>query len=171
MLLLHGKSRQKEMNIENTFSELKKKQKNIILLSTPSCQSFSDYLLMTMQWLRLLCETAGTLNIYISYEHLTFCSCNTSKKKLCASFLFLKLMTTNYAHLLAKLNLKDNLSNKLQMQCVSTDLRIVWKRRHQTHLPLIIAFYHLWIIFLHIHQNCRLTSLQIGLNPLMEFAD
>lgn len=46
MLLLHGKSRQKEMNIENTFSELKK---NIILLSTPSCQSFSDYLLMTMQ--------------------------------------------------------------------------------------------------------------------------
>lgn len=92
-------------------------------------------------------------------------------KKWCASFLFLKLMTTNYAHLLAKLNLKDNLSNKLQMQCVSTDLRIVWKRRHQTHLPLIIAFYHLWIIFLHIHQNCRLTSLQIGLNPLMEFAD
>lgn len=50
MLLLHGKSRQKEMNIENTFSELKKKKKkNIILLSTPSCQSFSDYLLMTMQ--------------------------------------------------------------------------------------------------------------------------
>lgn len=27
-------------------------------------------------------------------------------------------MTRNYAHLLAKLNLKDNLSNKLQMQCV-----------------------------------------------------
>lgn len=27
MLLLHGKSRQKEMNIENTFSELKKKKK------------------------------------------------------------------------------------------------------------------------------------------------
>lgn len=74
---------------------------------------------------KTFCETAGTLNIYISYEHLTFCSCNTSKKKLCASFLFLKLMTTNYAHLLAKLNLKDNLSNKLQMQCVSTDLRIV----------------------------------------------
>lgn len=49
MLLLHGKSRQKEMNIENTFSELKKKKQNIILLSTPSCQSFSDYLLMTMQ--------------------------------------------------------------------------------------------------------------------------
>lgn len=51
MLLLHGKSRQKEMNIENTFSEFTKK--TIILLSTPSCQSFSDYLLMTMQWLRL----------------------------------------------------------------------------------------------------------------------
>lgn len=49
MLLLHGKSRQKEMNIENTFSELKKKKKTIILLSTPSCQSFSDYLLITMQ--------------------------------------------------------------------------------------------------------------------------
>lgn len=49
MLLLHGKSRQKEMNIEKTFSELKKKNNNIILLSTPSCQSFSDYLLMTMQ--------------------------------------------------------------------------------------------------------------------------
>lgn len=48
MLLLHGKSRQKELNIEKTFSELKKK-KTIILLSTPSCQSFSDYLLMTMQ--------------------------------------------------------------------------------------------------------------------------
>lgn len=164
------KAGRKKWILKKHFQNLKKK-KPIILLSTPSCQSFSDYLLMTMQWLRLFCETAGTLNIYISYEHLTFCSCNTSKKKLCASFLFLKLMTTNYAHLLAKLNLKDNLSNKLQMQCVSTDLRIVWKRRHQTHLPLIIAFYHLWIIFLHIHQNCRLTSLQIGLNPLMEFAD
>lgn len=43
-----GKNRQKEMNIEKTFSELKKKTL-IILLSTPSCQSFSDYLLMTMQ--------------------------------------------------------------------------------------------------------------------------
>lgn len=91
MLLLHGKSRQKEMNIENTFSELKKKQKNIILLSTPSCQSFSDYLLMTMQWLRLFCETAGTLNIYISYEHLTFCSCNTSKKNCVFKFFVLKI--------------------------------------------------------------------------------
>lgn len=29
MLLLHGKSRQKEMNIENTFSELKKKTKTL----------------------------------------------------------------------------------------------------------------------------------------------
>lgn len=29
MLLLHGKSRQKEMNIENTFSELKKNQKTL----------------------------------------------------------------------------------------------------------------------------------------------
>lgn len=29
MLLLHGKSRQKEMNIENTFSELKKNKKTL----------------------------------------------------------------------------------------------------------------------------------------------
>lgn len=160
------------MNIENTFSELKKKKKPLFYYQHLAVSLFLIiFWWPCMQWLRLFCETAGTLNIYISYEHFTFCSCNTSKKKLFASFLFLKLMTTNYAHLLAKLNLKDNLSNKLQMQCVSTDLRIVWKRRHQTHLPLIIAFYHLWIIFLHIHQNCRLTSLQIGLNPLMEFAD
>lgn len=166
MLLLHGKSRQKEMNIENTFSELKKKKQNIILLSTPSCQSFSDYLLMTMQWLRLFVKQLEPW-IYIFHMNTWHFVHAIQVKKI----VFLKLMTTNYAHLLAKLNLKDNLSNKLQMQCVSTDLRIVWKRRHQTHLPLIIAFYHLWIIFLHIHQNCRLTSLQIGLNPLMEFAD
>lgn len=31
MLLLHGKSRQKEMNIENTFSEIKKKKNNIYI--------------------------------------------------------------------------------------------------------------------------------------------
>lgn len=30
MLLLHGKNRQKEMNIENTFSELKKKPKKTL---------------------------------------------------------------------------------------------------------------------------------------------
>lgn len=36
--------------------------------------------------IRLFCETAGTLNIYISYEHLTFCSCNTSKKIVCKFF-------------------------------------------------------------------------------------
>lgn len=29
MLLLHGKNRQKEMNIENTFSELKKNPKTL----------------------------------------------------------------------------------------------------------------------------------------------
>lgn len=166
------KAGRKKWILKIHFQNLKKKKKNIILLSTPSCQSFSDYLLMTMQWLRLFCETAGTLNIYIFHMNTWhFVHAIQVKKIVCSSFLFLKLMTTNYAHLLAKLNLKDNLSNKLQMQCVSTDLRIVWKRRHQTHLPLIIAFYHLWIIFLHIHQNCRLTSLQIGLNPLMEFAD
>lgn len=105
------KAGRKKWILKIHFQNLKKNKKNIILLSTPSCQSFSDYLLMTMQWLRLFCETAGTLNIYISYEHLTFCSCNTSKKKLCASFLFLKLMTTNYAHLLAKLNLKTYQTN------------------------------------------------------------
>lgn len=31
MLLLHGKSRQKEMNIEKTFSELKKKTHYFII--------------------------------------------------------------------------------------------------------------------------------------------
>lgn len=36
MLLLHGKSRQKEMNIENTFSELKKKKnkKHYFIINT-----------------------------------------------------------------------------------------------------------------------------------------
>lgn len=165
------KAGRKKWILKIHFQNLKKKQKNIILLSTPSCQSFSDYSLMTMQWLRLFVKQ---LEPWIYIFHMNTCHFVHAiqvKKIVCSSFLFFKLMTTNYAHLLAKLNLKDNLSNKLQMQCVSTDLRIVWKRRHQTHLPLIIAFYHLWIIFLHIHQNCRLTSLQIGLNPLMEFAD
>lgn len=163
------KAGRKKWILKKHFQNLKKN--TIILLSTPSCQSFSDYLLMTMQWLRLFVKQ---LEPWIYIFHMNtwhFVHAIQVKKIVCSSFLFLKLMTTNYAHLLAKLNLKDNLSNKLQMQCVSTDLRIVWKRRHQTHLPLIIAFYHLWIIFLHIHQNCRLTSLQIGLNPLMEFAD
>lgn len=72
------KAGRKKWILKKHFQNLQKK--TIILLSTPSCQSFSDYLLMTMQWLRLFFETAGTLNIYISYEHLTFCSCNTSKK-------------------------------------------------------------------------------------------
>lgn len=35
-------------------------------------------------------ETAGTFNIYISYEHLTFCSCNTSKKN-CVQVFVLKI--------------------------------------------------------------------------------
>lgn len=34
MLLLHGKSRQKEMNIENTFSELKKKKQHYFIINT-----------------------------------------------------------------------------------------------------------------------------------------
>lgn len=85
------KAGRKKWILKIHFQNLKKKKKNIILLSTPSCQSFSDYLLMTMQWLRLFCETAGTLNIYISYEHLTFCSCNTSKKKIVCKFFVLKI--------------------------------------------------------------------------------
>lgn len=85
MLLLHGKSRQKEMNIEKTFSELKKKN-TIILLSTPSCQSFSDYLLMTMQWLRLFVKQ---LEPWIYIFHI--CSCNTSKKNCVFKFFVLKI--------------------------------------------------------------------------------
>lgn len=45
------KAGRKKWILKIHFQNLKKK--NIILLSTPSCQSFSDYLLMTMQWLRL----------------------------------------------------------------------------------------------------------------------
>lgn len=40
---------------------------------------------------KTFCETAGTLNIYISYEHLTFCSCNTSKKNCVFKFFVLKI--------------------------------------------------------------------------------
>lgn len=84
MLLLHGKSRQKEMNIEKTFSELKKKNNNIILLSTPSCQSFSDYLLMTMQWLRLFVKQLEPW-IYIFHMNIW------QVKKIVCKFFVLKI--------------------------------------------------------------------------------
>lgn len=45
------KAGRKKWILKIHFQNLKKNP--IILLSTPSCQSFSDYLLMTMQWLRL----------------------------------------------------------------------------------------------------------------------
>lgn len=48
------KTGRKKWILKIHFQNLKKNQKNIILLSTPSCQSFSDYLLMTMQWLKQL---------------------------------------------------------------------------------------------------------------------
>lgn len=90
MLLLHGKSRQKEMNIENTFSELKKKQKNIILLSTPSCQSFSDYLLMTMQWLRLFLKQLEPW-IYIFHMNTWHFVHAIQVKKIVCKFFVLKI--------------------------------------------------------------------------------
>lgn len=90
MLLLHGKSRQKEMNIENTFSELKKKQKNIILLSTPSCQSFSDYLLMTMQWLRLFLKQLEPL-IYIFHMNTWHFVHAIQVRKIVCKFFVLKI--------------------------------------------------------------------------------
>ena len=55
-------------------------------------------------------------------------------------------------------------------ECVSTAQGTVKKRKHQTYPRHVMPFYHLWIIFLHIHQNCGITSLQISLNPLMESA-
>lgn len=45
------KAGRKKWILKKHFQNLQKK--TIILLSTRSCQSFSDYLLMTMQWLRL----------------------------------------------------------------------------------------------------------------------
>lgn len=90
MLLLHGKSRQKEMNIENTFSELKKKPKNIILLSTPSCQSFSDYLLMTMQWLRLFLKQLEP-SIYIFHMNTWHFVHAIQVRKIVCKFFVLKI--------------------------------------------------------------------------------
>lgn len=62
--------------------------------------------------IKIFFEIVGILNIYILYEYLIFCLCNISKKKMCVSFLFLKLMIINYVYFLVKFNLKDNLLNK-----------------------------------------------------------
>lgn len=78
------------MNIENKFSELKKKQKNIILLSTPSCQSFSDYLLMTMQWLRLFVKQLEPW-IYIFHMNTWHFVHAIQVKKIVCKFFVLKI--------------------------------------------------------------------------------
>lgn len=77
------------MNIENTFSELKKK-KPIILLSTPSCQSFSDYLLMTMQWLRLFVKQLEPW-IYIFHMNTWHFVHAIQVKKIVCKFFVLKI--------------------------------------------------------------------------------
>lgn len=77
------------MNIEKTFSELKKK-KPIILLSTPSCQSFSDYLLMTMQWLRLFVKQLEPW-IYIFHMNTWHFVHAIQVKKIVCKFFVLKI--------------------------------------------------------------------------------
>lgn len=135
-----------------------------------TCLSFSDHLLMTMQWLRIFWKSWNLEYIYFIWTlDILFMP---RKLEIVRKIFVLKIDDHKLCPPSGKTQFRRQLIKQTSNAvCVSTDLGIVWKRRHQTHLHLIIAFHHLWIIFLHIHQNCRLTSLQIGLNPLMEFAD
>lgn len=84
------KAGRKKWILKIHFQNLKKKQKNIILLSTPSCQSFSDYLLMTMQWLRLFVKQLEPW-IYIFHMNTWHFVHAIQVKKIVCKFFVLKI--------------------------------------------------------------------------------
>lgn len=84
------KAGRKKWILKIHFQNLKKKKKNIILLSTPSCQSFSDYLLMTIQWLRLFLKQLEPL-IYIFHMNTWHFVHAIQVKKIARKFFVLKI--------------------------------------------------------------------------------
>lgn len=82
------KAGRKKWILKIHFQNLKKK--NIILLSTPSCQSFSDYLLMTMQWLRLFVKQLEPW-IYIFHMNTWHFVHAIQVKKIVCKFFVLKI--------------------------------------------------------------------------------
>lgn len=84
------KAGRKKWILKIHFQNLKKKKKNIILLSTPSCQSFSDYLLMTMQWLRLFVKQLEPW-IYIFHMNTWHFVHAIQVKKIVCKFFVLKI--------------------------------------------------------------------------------
>lgn len=83
------KAGRKKWILKKHFQNLKKK-KPIILLSTPSCQSFSDYLLMTMQWLRLFVKQLEPW-IYIFHMNTWHFVHAIQVKKIVCKFFVLKI--------------------------------------------------------------------------------
>lgn len=82
------KAGRKKWILKKHFQNLKKKP--IILLSTPSCQSFSDYLLMTMQWLRLFVKQLEPW-IYIFHMNTWHFVHAIQVKKIVCKFFVLKI--------------------------------------------------------------------------------
>lgn len=82
------KTGRKKWILKKHFQNLKKKP--IILLSTPSCQSFSDYLLMTMQWLRLFVKQLEPW-IYIFHMNTWHFVHAIQVKKIVCKFFVLKI--------------------------------------------------------------------------------
>lgn len=82
------KAGRKKWILKKHFQNLKKQ--NIILLSTPSCQSFSDYLLMTMQWLRLFVKQLEPW-IYIFHMNTWHFVHAIQVKKIVCKFFVLKI--------------------------------------------------------------------------------
>lgn len=82
------KAGRKKWILKKHFQNLKKNP--IILLSTPSCQSFSDYLLMTMQWLRLFVKQLEPW-IYIFHMNTWHFVHAIQVKKIVCKFFVLKI--------------------------------------------------------------------------------
>lgn len=82
------KAGRKNWILKKHFQNLKKNP--IILLSTPSCQSFSDYLLMTMQWLRLFVKQLEPW-IYIFHMNTWHFVHAIQVKKIVCKFFVLKI--------------------------------------------------------------------------------
>lgn len=82
------KAGRKKWILKKHFQNLKKNP--IILLSTPSCQSFSDYSLMTMQWLRLFVKQLEPW-IYIFHMNTWHFVHAIQVKKIVCKFFVLKI--------------------------------------------------------------------------------
>lgn len=105
--------------------------------------------------------------ITVSFKHLRLCIC----VKWCKVCFFIIIDDHKLWPPSGKIQFwRQLIKQTSNAECVSTAQGTVKKRKHQTYPRHVMPFYHLWIIFLHIHQNCGITSLQISLNPLMESA-